>query len=306
MNKKKKIASIEEVGFQKNIETCPVCSGDDIVPYINTKDFFFTQDDFSLTQCSNCNFVFTNPLPTDISKYYETTDYLSHNTRDNGLLGKLYSTLRNINIKRKYQLVSKYCSKGNFLDIGCGTGELLSYFKRNNWNVTGIEPNSTARTFAKSNHNIDVFDENKLDELVPSSYDTISMWHVLEHVPDLHNRLSQVSKLLKSDGTIFIALPNLASPDSKKYKEYWSALDVPRHLYHFTQNTFEHLISNHNLKLIHAEPMKFDSYYVSMLSEKYLKNNLYLPTAFISGFISNLKAKKDNNYSSMIFVVKKQ
>ncbi len=305
MNKKKKIASIEEVGFQKNIETCPVCSGDDIVPYINTKDFFFTQEDFSLTQCSNCNFVFTNPLPADISKYYETTDYLSHNTGDNGLLGKLYSTLRNINIKRKYQLVSKYCSKGNFLDIGCGTGELLSFFKRSDWNVTGIEPNSTARTFAKSNYNIDVFDENKLDELVPSSYDIISMWHVLEHVPDLHNRLSQVSKLLKSDGTIFIALPNLASPDSKKYKEYWSALDVPRHLYHFTQSTFEHLISNHNLKLIHAEPMKFDSYYVSMLSEKYLKNNLYLPAAFISGFMSNLKAKKDNNYSSMIFVVKK-
>ena len=304
-NKEKNKAIIEKGSFQKIIAKCPVCSGKDIIPYINTKDFFFTQEVFSLTQCRGCNFVFTNPVPDNISKYYETTDYLSHNTGDNGLLGRLYSTLRNINIKRKYQLVSKYNSIGNFLDIGCGTGELLSFFKRHDWNVTGIEPNSTAREFAKSNYSIDVFDENKLDELMPSSFDVISMWHVLEHIPDLHARLSQVSKLLKKDGTIFIALPNLDSPDSKKYRDYWSALDVPRHLYHFTQNTFEHLISNHNMKLVHAEPMKFDSYYVSMLSEKYLKNSLYLPAAIISGFMSNIKAKKDNSYSSMIFVVKK-
>lgn len=122
---------------------------------------------------------------------------------------------------------------------------------------------------------------------------------------DLNKRIKQISNLLKKDGTIFIALPNLDSPDSKKYKKYWSALDVPRHLYHFTQNSFTELISKHNMKLIHAEPMKFDAYYVSMLSEKYLQNSMYLPSAFITGLISNLKARKKNNYSSMIYVVKK-
>jgi len=128
--------------------------------------------------------------------------------------------------------------------------------------------------------------------MIPDSFDVISMWHVLEHVPDLNNRIAQVSKLLKKDGTIFIALPNLESPDSKKYGKFWSALDVPRHLYHFTQNSFMKLINNHNMKLVHAEPMKFDSYYVSMLSEKYIKNKLYFPAAIINGFISNIKAKK--------------
>lgn len=287
------------------INKCPLCSSDHISSYLNTKDFFFTQEEFSLTRCENCDFVFTNPIPKDLSKYYETPDYLSHNTSDSGLLGKLYSTLRNINIKRKYKLVSKYCLQGNFLDIGCGTGELLSFFNKNNWSVTGVEPNKSAREFGRKTYDINIFNENKLDELNPGTFDIISMWHVLEHVPDLHNRLSQMLKLLKKDGTIFIALPNLASPDSKKYKEYWSALDVPRHLYHFTQNTFEQLISSHNMKLVHAEPMKFDSYYVSMLSEKYLKNPLYFPVAVINGFLSNLKARKENNYSSMIFVVKK-
>lgn len=288
------------------INDCPVCSSGAITEYIDTKDFFFTQEDFSLTQCNDCSFVFTNPIPNNLNKYYETPDYLSHNTGSNGILGGLYSIIRNINIKRKYKLITNYCSTGAILDIGCGTGELLGYFAKRNWTVTGVEPHTSAREFAINNQNINVLDENKLEELEPRSFDVISMWHVLEHVPDLHSRLEQLNHLLKENGTIIIALPNLDSPDSKKYKQYWSALDVPRHLYHFTQKTFNNLISKHNMKLIHSEPMLFDSYYVSLLSEKYLKNPFYLPAAIYNGFLSNLKAKKFNNYSSMIFVVKKQ
>jgi len=295
---------VEQNDNLQDITKCPVCAHDKFSLYINTKDYFFTQEDFTLSKCNNCSLVFTNPIPKNLGKYYETPDYLSHNTDNSGLLGGLYSTLRNINIKRKYNLIQQYCKEGSILDIGCGTGELLSFFKNKNWETTGIEPNISAREFAKKNHDLDVLDEYKLDGLPPKSFNVISMWHVLEHVPDLHKRISQISNLLKKGGTIFIALPNLLSPDSQKYKEYWSALDVPRHLYHFTQETFEQLITKHNMKLVHAEPMKFDSYYVSMLSEKYLKNKLYFPAAIMNGFLSNKKAKTNNNYSSMIFVVK--
>jgi len=289
---------------QIQITKCPICGNNQFDAYMHTKDFFFTQEEFTLSKCKDCDFVFTNPIPQDLSSYYETTNYLSHNTGDNGIMGNLYSMLRNINIKRKYKLVTNYNPSGKILDIGCGTGELLNYFKNNNWEVSGVEPNDTARAFANKKFNIDISKEEALEELTPNSFDIISMWHVLEHVYDLHNRLMQISKLLKKEGTIFIALPNLDSPDSKKYKEYWSAIDVPRHLYHFTQQSFENLISKHNMKLVHAEPMKFDSYYVSMLSEKYKKNNLYLPSAIINGLLSNIKASKENNYSSMIYVVK--
>jgi SAM-dependent methyltransferase len=288
----------------KDITNCPVCSSNNITKYMKTKDYFFTQEEFSITKCTDCNFVFTNPIPDNLGKYYDTPEYLSHNTGANGAMGVLYSKLRNINIKRKFKLVTRYNSTGSFIDIGCGTGELLNYFKKHKWSVSGIEPNNTARTFASKNYNIKVWNEEKLKELETNSFDVISMWHVLEHVPELHDRLSQVGKLLKKGGTIFIALPNINSPDAKKYKEFWSALDVPRHLHHFTQATFEKLISFHNMKLIHAEPMKFDSYYVSMLSEKYKKNSLYIPSAIINGFLSNFNASKQNNYSSMIYVVK--
>jgi len=293
--------------MEKSIEItkCPICSSNNFDVYMRTKDYFFTQEEFTLSKCTSCDFVFTNPIPNNIGKYYDTPDYLSHNTNANGFLGKIYTKLRNINIKRKYILVNKYNSKGNILDIGCGTGELINYFNKNNWSVSGIEPNTTAREFANINHKINVWEEDKLETFNPKSFDVITMWHVLEHVPNLHNRIAQIENLLKDDGTIFIALPNLNSPDSKKYKKYWSAIDVPRHLYHFTQQTFKKLIAKHNMLLVHSEPMKFDSYYVSMLSEKYKKNSFYLFTAFFNGFVSNLKASKTNNYSSMIYVVKK-
>lgn len=288
------------------INSCPVCGKNTIIKYLDTKDYFFTQESFSLSKCESCEFVFTNPIPKELSKYYETEEYLSHNSKKGGVISKIYSSIRSINIKRKFDLVSNYSSKGSILDIGCGTGELLSYFKNENWKTTGIEPNENARNIAISENGIDVLNEDKLSTLPSNSFDVVSMWHVLEHVPDLNKRISEVSNLIKDDGTMIFALPNLNSPDAKKYGKHWSALDVPRHLYHFTQSSFEKLITKHGLKLVHAEPMKFDSYYVSMLSEKYLGNKLYLFSAFINGLKSNLKAKKNNNYSSMIFVVKKE
>ena len=288
------------------IKSCPVCDGNAFTPYLETRDFFYSQEAFFLSQCNKCSFVFTNPIPANLVKYYETPDYLSHNTKNKGVFGWLYSVIRNANIKRKFRLLSSYKTDGNLLDIGCGTGELLHYFSNKGWKTTGVEPNTFAREFAMKNYNHKVLQEKDLDNLSSSDYDIISMWHVLEHVSDLHNRLGQVDRLLKEDGVLIVALPNLASPDSKKYNKYWSALDVPRHLHHFTPATFSHLISKHNMRIIHSEPMKFDSYYVSFLSEKYLKNPLFFFSAIYNGYLSNLKAKKTNNYSSMIFVIKRR
>ncbi len=293
---------VKQIENKIDIRECPICSNDSFKTYFETKDYFFTNENFTLSQCKNCDFVFTNPIPNNLDYYYETPEYLSHNTKNKSIITKLYSEIRKINLKRKYNLVSKYIDKGSILDIGCGTGELLEQFCKNGWETIGIEPNKNAREIASKK--IEVFDEKDLQNLKPKSFDVISMWHVLEHVPHLNKRITEVSNLCKNDGIMIFALPNLNSPDSRKYGKYWSALDVPRHLYHFTQQTFEKLISKHGLKLIHAEPMKFDSYYVSMLSEKYRNNSLYLASALYNGFLSNLKAKKENNYSSMIFVVK--
>lgn len=286
---------------------CPVCASKKISLFLETEDYFFTNEKFSLSQCDSCNFVFTNPIPQqdEIGKYYETEIYLSHDSTNKGIIGSIYNKVRQINLKKKYSIVSKYKSTGSILDIGCGTGELLNYFEKEKWQTLGIEPNEGAREFAKANYNISVKEESELNRLDSKSHDVISMWHVLEHVYNLNDRMNSVVRILKEDGVAIIALPMVDSPDSIKFKKYWAGLDVPRHLYHFSAKTFELLAKKHKLKVIGKYPMKFDSLYVSWLSNKALNKRFAFINGVVDGLVSNGRANKLTNYSSMIFVLQR-
>jgi len=288
------------------LNNCPVCGKQNFLPYLKTKDYFLTGEEFSLVQCKDCGFVFTNPIPklSELSKYYDSPDYLSHTANSFSFTAEIYKLFRNANIRKKFKLVQSYAKGKNILDIGCGTGELLHYFNEQGWDTLGVEPNSSARDFANKTYQLQVLEESEINTITESSFDVISMWHVLEHVPDLNSRMKQLKQILKKDGLLIIALPNLDSPDAKKYGAHWAGLDVPRHLYHFTESSFKTLLGKHNMQLVEAVPMKFDAFYVSLLSEKYRKHKLpYLP-AMISGLQSNLQARKQNSFSSMIFVVR--
>ena len=251
--------------------------------------------------------VFTNPIPAvdKLSSFYESEKYLSHNATKISLIDIVYRIARQINIRRKYKLINKYKKPSKVLDIGTGTGELLHYFKENGWETIGIEPNNSARKFASEKNGLSVFTEEKLEELEEKSFDLIMMWHVLEHVVKLNDRIEQIKRLLKSDGVIIIAVPNINSPDFQYYQKYWAGLDVPRHLYHFSETSIDNLFKRHSIRIIQSWPMKLDAYYVSLLSEKYRGNKFAYFNAFLRGFKSNIKARKqNNNYSSMIFVAK--
>jgi SAM-dependent methyltransferase len=290
------------------IKSCPVCEASEFSDYMETSDHFLTKEYFSLVKCNACGFVFTNPIPDlkDLSSYYDSPDYLSHKVDAFSVKGFLYDRIRDFNIRKKYNLVKRFSGGGKILDIGQGTGELLAYFSKKGWEVTGIEPNKSAREFAQKKYNLSVFDEAELDSLNASSFDAITLWHVIEHVPELKGRMEQIRKLLKKDGYLFIAVPMLDSPDALKYGKYWAALDVPRHLYHFTQHTMNELLTQNGFKLISSVPMKFDAFYVSLLSEQYKGNKLPYVSAFLNGLESNRKTRKTNNYSSMIFVAQQQ
>ncbi len=299
---------MEQDAPKRKIDRCQVCGESDFSLYLETRDYFLTQETFLLDKCNSCGFVFTNPVPVEeeLSRYYDSPDYLSHETSSNNFTSLIYNILRNFNIRLKFSNINKFQKRGSILDIGCGTGELLHYFKNKGWEVSGIEPNPKAREFAIKAYQLPVYEEEKLDSFEENSFDVISMWHVLEHVPDLNGRMEQLRRLIKKEGTIFIALPNLASPDAEKYDKLWAGLDVPRHLYHFTEDSFLKLLKKHKMSLIKSTPLKLDAYYVSLLSEKYRENKLPYFAAFFSGLQSNRKARRSNNYSSMVFAVKLQ
>jgi SAM-dependent methyltransferase len=290
------------------ISNCPVCEATAFEQYMETKDYFLTLETFLLSKCANCGLVFTNPIPelSRLSAYYDSPDYLSHKVDRFSLKGYVYDKIRDINIRRKYKLVSGYKAGNTILDIGQGTGELMNFFANKGWESVGVEPNPSARAYSEKHFPHTVFDEDHLDNFEPESFDVISLWHVMEHVPDLTGRMNQIKRLLKKEGILVIAVPMLDSPDALRYREFWAGLDVPRHLYHFTKRSMTELLVRNDFELGKTFPMKFDAYYVSMLSEQYKKSSLPQLKALVAGFKSNRAAAKSDNYSSMVFVAKQK
>jgi 2-polyprenyl-3-methyl-5-hydroxy-6-metoxy-1,4-benzoquinol methylase len=218
------------------------------------------------------------------------------------LFEKVYQIIKSYSLNKKVRLINElHSKKGSLLDIGVGTGDFLATAKKAGWQTTGIEPNEKAKSIAISKGVS--FAEN-LESIESHSFDVITMWHVLEHVPDLENQIKELKRLVKPNGTIIIAVPNYKSFDAKYYGEFWAAYDVPRHLWHFSKIAIEKLFAKENMKLIKILPMIFDSFYVSLLSEKYKNGKMNFMKAFYIGLKSNMKAKRNFEYSSHIYVIK--
>ena len=215
----------------------------------------------------------------------------------------LYQKIRNYTLDRKVALLQKLSDGKNLLDIGSGTGEFLGRSQKAKFNVTGIEPSTTGRDQTKDNFGITVKDEPHLSDIESNKFDFITMWHVLEHVYDLNERVAELQRLIKKDGHIIIAVPNLSSFDAAKYKKHWAAYDLPRHLYHFSPKDISSLMEKHDMKVTQTLPMKFDSFYVSMLSEKYKTGTTNLFSSFVTGLRSNIHGISRQRCSSQIYII---
>jgi len=289
---------------------CPVCDSMNIGLHIQTNDFFLSSEPFSLFRCMGCGFVFTQDHPDEkeISNYYASEDYLSHNDSARGLTSVLFRFSRKIMLGRKRKITEKAAglTKGRLLDIGCGTGHFLNVMNKTDWKVTGIEINDKAREYAVSTFGVEVINPGQISLLEPCSFDCITMWHVLEHFQDPLRYLSEVSRLLKADGTCIIALPNCSSHDAEHYGKFWAAYDVPRHLWHFSPFTFQLFAQKAGFIIKSVRSLPLDVFYISMLSEKYRRNNLSFITGIVKGswfwFLSLFKKTKS---SSLIYILKK-
>ncbi len=298
---------------KENIKTytcCSVCGNSTFKKVVETKDFTVSNEVFEVLECKSCSFKFTQniPIQSKIGKYYASEDYISHSDTKEGLINKLYHFARNFMLNSKAKLLEKnnQSNSKNLLDIGCGTGYFLNTMKNKSWNITGIEADEGARSLAISNFDLQVFDVEKLFQF-NQKFDTITMWHVLEHIHDLNEYIKQCYELLSENGTLIIAVPNANSFDAKYYKANWAAWDVPRHLYHFTPQSMQKLLEKHQFKIVQKKLMPFDPFYIALLSEKYKKSALALIKGFTIGKISLLNAIFNvDKASSVIYVIKKQ
>lgn len=290
--------------------SCPVCGSKRIHNVMSAEDHTVSHEHFEVWECEDCSFRFTQNVPDEahIGKYYSADAYISHSNTNKGLINRLYHYVRSITLKQKKNIIQLETGRkaGRLLDIGAGTGAFSAFMQKHRWEVLGLEPSDTARNNAKSFFNIDLHPISEFYDLKPQDFDVITMWHVLEHVHALNDYLDQLHKLLKADGTLFIAVPNYTSYDAKYYGANWAAWDVPRHLYHFSPESMTLLLQKHGFEVKNYLPMNFDSFYVSMLSEKYKRGkNSYL-SALKTGFDSNGNMNHDaKKCSSVIYVIQK-
>ena len=292
-------------------QQCPCCGSTHITPQLKAIDYTVSKDFFEIWHCNNCTLRFTQYVPDaeNISPFYQSTSYVSHSDTQDGFINKLYHRVRNFTLKQKRKLIidATQTTNGNLLDVGAGTGAFSNEMKEAGWQVIGLEPDTTARQVALNKFGLQLDEPDKLFSLTANHFEAITMWHVLEHVHNLHGYLEQYHKILKPNGRLIIAVPNYTSYDAQLYNEYWAAYDVPRHLYHFSPKSMTRLASLKGFKIKAYKPMWFDSFYVSMLSEKYKTGKDNFPKAVLNGFLSNLKALGNNKLcSSVIYVLAKE
>jgi len=272
--------------------------------FIKVKDFSVSGESFSLLLNEEYQILKTHPQPTldKLGSYYEFEDYISHTDGKRTLFEKMYHFIKRKAIRDKVSLINSYQPlKGKILDIGAGTGDFLLECKNQNWDILGIEPNDKAKGIALGKG---IKFGDTIEKLESNSFDVITMWHVLEHVPDVGHQVAELKRLLKPSGTIIIAVPNFKSYDANHYKEFWAAYDVPRHLWHFSKTAIEKLFDKQNMNLEDIKPMWFDSFYVSLLSEKYKTGKMNFISGFFIGLISNVSGFFKKEFSSHIYVLK--
>lgn len=286
------------------VKECPICNSRSTNLYIRSKDFSVSKEEFDIVKCVNCGFHYTNPRPdnNELGKYYISDHYISHNNANNTLFEKTYQLIRKVAIIGKYNLIAETVKRGSILDIGCGTGDFLNKCKNKKWNTKGIEPSDLARKKAIEIHDLNVEKSTDLKQL-SGVFDVITMWHVLEHVTELNTTVGEFKRLLSDSGKIIIAVPNLKSFDAGYYKKFWAGYDLPIHLYHFTKNSITKLFKKHGFNLVKTKGMKFDSFYVSMLSEEHKTGKKNFFKSFFIGLISNLYGIfTKRGFSSTIYI----
>jgi len=291
-----------------DVETCPLCNSKSFQHHLYCKDYTVSHETFAVVSCASCRLKITNPRPEEqeLSNYYISDSYISHANKGQTLIDRVYLIARNYTLKWKLNILKRYSTNATILlDYGCGTGHFLSACFKEGYKVSGVEPSKLARE--NSDREVNSFIHQTVSNVPQTEFDIITMWHVLEHIPEPYKILNDLKNKLKNNGTLFIAVPNPNSMDALKYQEVWAGYDVPRHLWHFSQSNIYTLSKSLSMKIIEVIPMKLDAFYVSLLSENYKhpqKKFMNYFSGFFNGLRSNIHAKKTGEYSSLIYVLK--
>ena len=291
----------------EKLKGCPICESKESSTFLKCVDYTVSRETFTIQECGGCNFRFTSPRPSEneISPYYKSEAYISHTDSGKGVINSIYKQIRKYTLAQKFRLIKGLSEGNSILDYGSGAGVFLKYCKERNWRTKGVEADQETRERVSNGLELDVISPEEIGSLGKEQYDVITLWHVLEHVHQLKKTIQSIESSLKPNGVILVAVPNCSSNDAVHYGAHWAAYDVPRHIYHFRPSDISKLFEEFGIYVADILPMVFDSYYVSLLSEKHKSGSIKFLSGMWRGLISNINAEPNKTYSSQIYVLRK-
>ena len=312
---------------------CNICGLEDARLLFKARDIVhrITDEEFNVVKCRGCGLVYINPQPDDMSMYYPE-DYAPHGCEHekpmkeslrralltfydypgNGCVKatvaekiKYFTRYLSIKFKDEYFFYKfPYAKDKKVVDVGCGSGAHLLMLKRLGWDgatqLYGIGyPNEALRRI-RDTEGLNLTEGDFMEADMPAGFfDVARLSHVLEHLPDPAAALGRVRDILKPGGKVLLAVPNFRCLEGPYlFKDKWSALEAPRHLFHFTPKTIKMLLKKAGFKVCEVRLKKSSNLFVANLEtcgyrvsgpvKKYVLSNV-------------LKFFKVLGFSSMLF-----
>ncbi|MRR23314.1 class I SAM-dependent methyltransferase [bacterium] len=290
---------------------CLACGAADSADQYHAKDHLVSGKEFTIRKCNACGMGWTvdPPAETGAGKYYVSEEYISHTDRKQSISDYLYHLARSFMLGRKKGLVDRVTGRnaGILVDMGSGTGYFPAYMQKEGWQVTGVEISEAARKYSADRFSLKAVSPEEVKDLPSATADCITFWHVLEHLYSPDEWLKEVSRILKDDGRCIMALPNFSSTDAIWFGNRWAALDVPRHLWHFTPGSMQLYAERNGFVCESLVSLPLDLFYISILSYRNQRKSLALIKGLVTGaYLAVRSGFRKEKSSSLVYVLSKK
>lgn len=222
---------------------CNICDSERLRNYLNHKDI-------NLLQCQQCKIIFIDKIPSDeiIRNYYQDEFY---DKKKSERFKKLFEITLGMLRYIRVSAIQRFCKRpGKMVDVGFSRGVTMRILKSKGWQTFGTQVSLSSYEHAKKN-GLNVFlGDVASAEISSHSIDLVTFWHVLEHLKYPDQYLKGTNRILKNNGRLIIEIPNIGSPIAKLFKEKWFALDLPRHIYHFSPYSLDFILRKNGFLVV--------------------------------------------------------